>query len=355
MREFGQFSLLLVGYVTQKVRQAGSHFESSKNFVVDKLLWKRGILHRPFTHASLLGLSFIVLVSAFIFRGTALFATTFEPQEDVQGETTQIAVSYTTPITIISEKPRDGIIEYQVQGGDTASAVAEKFDVTVDTIRWSNNLSDIDDIHPGDTLKILPVAGVAHTVASGDNIYTVAKKYRAEPQAILDYPFNDVGNDLSLKVGQVLIIPDGAPPERPKPPPVQYLARTQVPSGPVSSTGQFRWPASGYVGQYFAYYHKGIDIVNSSSPDIVAADSGRVKVSGWTDNTGYGRRVEIDHGNGYMTRYAHLASTYVGVGEYVSKGQRIGRMGTTGRSTGIHLHLEVHRNGVAQNPLSLLK
>lgn len=274
---------------------------------------------------------------------------------DVQGEQTEIAVTYTNPVTIISEKPRDEILEYEVKGGDTVSGVAQEFGVTVNTIRWANNLSDVDDIHPGDALKILPVAGVAHKVQSGDTIFSVAKKYRAEPQAILDFPFNDVGDDFALRVGQVLIVPDGAPPEKPKPPPVQYLARANVPTSQTSGSGLFRWPTTGYIGQYFAYYHKGIDIVNSSAPDVVAADAGKVTVSGWPDNSGYGRRVVIDHGSGYSTLYGHLASAYVGAGEYVAKGERIGKMGTTGRSTGIHLHLEIYKNGVAQNPLSFLK
>lgn len=355
LKDFFDFSLLLASYVVDKIKKACFHFELFKSFIVDKLLWKRGLLHRPFTHASLLGIAFVVLVSAAIFKGATLFATSFEMDGNVQGEQTQISVTYTNPITIISEKPRDEIIEYEVKGGDTVSGVAQEFGVTVDTIRWANNLEDADDIHPGDKLKILPVAGVAHTVQSGDTIFSVAKKYRAEPQAILDFPFNDVGDDFALRIGQVLIIPDGAPPEKPKPPPVQYLARINVPSEETSASGLFRWPASGYIGQYFSYYHKGIDIVNSSSPDVVSADAGKVVVSGWPDSSGFGRRVVIDHGNGYSTLYAHLASNYVGVGEYVSKGQRIGRMGTTGRSTGIHLHLEIYRNGAALNPLSLLK
>lgn len=354
-KEVLNFCLLLGNYLASRIHQGAHHFEFFKNFIVDKLLWKRGILHRPFTHASLLGIAFVVLVSAAVFKGTTLFATSFEIDENVQGEQTQIAVTYTNPVTIISEKPRDEIIEYEVKGGDTVSGVAQEFSVTVNTIRWANNLADADDIHPGDKLKILPVAGVAHTVRSGDTIFSVAKKYQAEPQAILDFPFNDVGDDFALSIGQVLIIPDGAPPEKPKPPPVQYLARVNVPSQSSEASGLFRWPTTGYIGQYFAYYHKGIDIVNSSAPDVVAADSGKVTVSGWPDNSGYGRRVVVDHGNGYSTLYAHLASAYVGAGEYVSKGERIGKMGTTGRSTGIHLHLEIYKNGVAQNPLSYLK
>jgi len=312
------------------------------------------MLHRPFTHASFLILALTVLVSAGFIKGTSLFAIGEETNLGLE-EQNQVIASFQTPITIISEKPRDKIIEYEVLGGDTVSGIAEKFGISVETVKWANDMSDVDDIRPGDTLKILPVSGVAHTVGSGDTIYSVAKKYQAEAQAILDFPFNEVGDDFALKVGQILIVPDGAPPQKPKPPPTQYLAKVNIPQGPISAVGQFLWPAFGQLAQYFSWYHPAIDISNTAGGAIRAADSGKVIVAGWPDSSGYGRRIIIDHGNGFTTLYAHLSSTAVSVGQYVSRGQTIGMMGSTGRSTGVHLHLEIRKNGVAQNPLSLLK
>jgi len=351
--EFFLFFVFLARYLAKKVKFYCLHFESFKNWIVELLLWKRGLLHRFFTHASFLILALAVLISASFVKGASLFATGEEVLSSGE-EQNQVIASYQTPITIISEKPRDKIIEYEVKGGDTVSAIAEKFGISVDTIKWANNMSDVDSIRPGDKLKILPVSGVAHTVVSGDTIYSVAKKYQAEAQAILDFPFNEIGDNLSLKIGQVLIVPDGVPPAKPKAPPTQYLAKVNIPQEPVSAIGKFLWPAFGQLSQYFSWYHPAIDISNLSGGPIKAADSGKVIVSGWPDNSGYGRRIIIDHGNGFTTLYAHLSSTAVSVGQYVSRGQTIGMMGSTGRSTGVHLHLEIRKNGVALNPLSLL-
>jgi len=150
-----------------------------------------------------------------------------------------------------------------------------------------------------------------------------------------------------------LIVPDGAPPEKPKPAPTQYLARANIPA-PDLASGRFIWPASGDLSQYFAWYHPAIDISNLGGGPIYASDSGTVVVAGWPDNWGYGNRVIIDHGNGYTTLYAHLAANYVSPGQQVSKGDVIGAMGSTGRSSGVHVHLEIRRDGVALNPLGLL-
>lgn len=260
--------------------------------------------------------------------------------------------------TEYSAKPRSETLEYKVQSGDTVSTIAEKFGISQDTIKWANNITNVNAIRPGDSLKILPVTGVEVTVKSGDTLQSLAKKYQADAQAIVDFPFNGVPDDFSLKSGQNLIIPDGSPPEikapKPKPQP-QFL--TQGPSSPVFSAfggGQFIWPTRGLITQYFAWYHPGIDIANRASPAIAASDGGTVIVGGWPDSYGYGNRVVIDHGNGYRTLYAHLSNIYVSVGQVVSRGQVIGQMGSTGRSTGTHLHFEIHK-GVALNPLSILK
>ncbi len=153
-----------------------------------------------------------------------------------------------------------------------------------------------------------------------------------------------------------MIVPDGSPPNTPAPRRAapSYLANGSLYSAP--SGGTFIWPTSTVgISQYFAWYHPGIDLPNPAAPVVAAADGGTVVVAGWPDNFGYGNRVVIDHGNGYKTTYAHLSNIYVAVGQSISRGQVLGQMGSTGRSTGTHLHLEIRYKGIAVNPLAILK
>ena len=258
-------------------------------------------------------------------------------------------------LTLISAKPESEVRTYTVQSGDTISTIAEKFGVTVDTIRWENNLESVKAIKVGQKLKILPVSGVLHKVARGETIYSIAKKYQVDAQVIVNWPYNSFANDetFGLAVGQELIIPDGI---KPKEVPTTPRFYAQVPgAGAITATGQFVWPTGGKITQYPSWYHMAIDIANKDGPAVVAADSGKVIVAGWPTPWAYGNRVIIDHGNSYSTLYGHLAAIYVSVGQNVTKGQTIGKMGSTGRSTGTHLHFEVRLNGVTQNPLNYLK
>lgn len=357
----------LVWYSKRKIVYLSHNFESLKNFVKEVLMQGRGIHQKRFWHGSIIALAAVGILTSGVFGGQSIisanypgigdpdprFVSAFEPFPNgplLQG--------FQDPKTQISQKPRSEIEEYTVEDGDTISSIAQKKGISADTIKWANDLIS-DDIKPGQKLKILPVSGVGYTVKSGDTIETVAKKLSAEQQAILDFPFNDIPDDLSLKVGQLLIVPDGSPPEirvpKPKLQP-QYLAKG--PSSPafVAPGGaQFIWPTNGVITQYFAWYHPGDDIANPGAPGVAASDGGTVIVAGWPDNSGYGNRVVIDHGNGYTSLYAHLSNIYVSAGETVSRGQLIGQMGSTGRSTGTHLHLEIHYKGVALNPLAILK
>lgn len=332
---------------------------------------KRGALQKKAWHTSMIGLSLVGLLTSGVFGGQTIisasypgvgspdprFVNIFNPE--VNKEDPVLNSLYDTH-TNISQKPRSEVIEYDVKQGDTLSAVANNFGISVETIKWANDLDDVHSIKPGQKLKILPVSGVTHKVVSGDTLESVAKKYSASAQAILDFPFNDVPDDMSLKVGQLLVVPDGTPPAkaptiRVKPVP-QYLS--QGPSSPTFNApggGNFIWPTRGILTQYFAWYHPGLDIADRSAPGIAASDGGRVAVSGWPDNYGFGNRVVIDHGNGYTTTYAHLSNIYVTQGQTVSRGQVIGQMGSTGRSTGTHLHLEIRYKGIAVNPLAILK
>ncbi len=355
----------LVVYQSRKTRSFGIHFERFKNLSVELLMHRRGKFQKHVWHTSMVGLASVGVLTSGVLGGNSLVASslpgvggpdpriieTFDP--NASGVSLDSFVDFHTDV---SSKPRSEIIEYEVKNGETLSQLAEKFKISLDTIKWANNLDSIHSIKPGQVLKILPVSGVALTVKDGDTLESVAKKYSAASQAILDYPFNDIPDDFKLKTGQVLIIPDGSPPEikvapKPKPQPQGPSAQFSAPGG-----GNFIWPAvSQGISQYFSWYHPGIDLPNRSAPPILAADGGTVVVAGWPDNYGYGNRVVIDHENGYKTLYAHLSNIYVSVGQQVSRGQTIGQMGSTGRSTGTHLHFEIHFKGVAVNPLAILK
>lgn len=357
-----------VWYIKRKLTVLGFRFEGFKNFSVDILMYKRGILQKKVWHGSIVGLASVGVITSGVFGGQTIvsssypgmsdpdprFVTAFEPYPNGP-----ILEDFQDTHTEVSKKVRAGIEEHPVKQGETLSTIASEYGISQDTIRWANNLSS-DQIKPGQVLKILPVTGVAHTVKSGDTLESVAKKYQAEAQSILDYPFNDIGDDFGLVAGQTLIVPEGVPPETKAPakskPQPQYLAQ-----GPASPTfnapggAQFIWPTSGGITQYFSWYHRGIDIANRAAPGVATTDGGTVLVAGWPDNSGYGNRVVVDHGNGYKTLYAHLSNIYVSVGQKVSRGQLIGQMGSTGRSTGTHLHFEVYYNGASVNPLAILK
>lgn len=356
-------------YTNKKTKVLAKNFEEVKNFLVEVLMQKRGIYQKRFWHGSIIGLTSVGILTSGVLGGESIisstypgfgasdprFALAFEPFPNgpvIEGFGEDIH-------TDISQKPRSEILDYEVQSGDTISSIAKKFDISTSTIKWANDLKN-DTIKPGQTLKTLPLTGVSHKVQNADTLSSLAKKYSAEQQAILDYPFNDIPDDFKLKVGQILIIPDGVPPESKIKPVLKYQPQylAQGPSSPTFNApfgAQFIWPTSGQISQYFAWYHTGIDVANRGAPEIAAADGGTIVVSGWPDGYGYGNRVVIDHGNGYRSLYAHLSNIYVSGGETVTRGQLIGKMGSTGRSTGVHLHLEVHYKGVAVNPLAILK
>jgi murein DD-endopeptidase MepM/ murein hydrolase activator NlpD len=367
--DFKSLSKFLVVYYTRKTKSVGFHIEKVKNKSVDVLMHRRGRLQKYIWHTSMVGLASVGFLSSGAWGGNSIIASSFpgmttDDRQLVQTfDPTQNDGTFNSLVdlkTSVSSKPRSEIIIYKVKSGETLSQIAENFGVDVDTIKWANDLDD-DTVKPDQELKILPVSGVAVTVKKGDTLDSLAKKYQSNTDTILQFPFNNIAEDLSLKAGDTLIIPDGAPPETPSAPKrvsPQYLAAGPGKSGPSYSApngGSFMWPTTfQMISTYFAWWHPGIDMANRNSPPVSAASGGTVVYSGW-DSTGYGNRVDIDHGNGYITRYGHLANIFVGNGQKVSKGQQIGIMGTTGRSTGIHLHFEIHYHDVAINPLAILK
>ncbi|MFA5358613.1 MAG: M23 family metallopeptidase [Patescibacteria group bacterium] len=248
---------------------------------------------------------------------------------------------------------------YVVQNGDTVASLAEKFGVSVYTILWENNLTEKSYIRPGDKLIILPVSGIKHKVKRGETLDQIAQKYNVDKEKIIAY--NDLVQNQGIKIGDDLLIPGGKklPTYSPARVPASYVGgnTTTRPSSAVVSGTKLQWPTSASrITQYYGWRHTGLDIADKGSPPIYAAESGKViraQASGY--NGGYGKNIIIDHGNGLQTLYGHLSKLYVTVGEQVSRGQTIGVMGTTGRSTGIHLHFEVRIGGSRVNPLSYIR
>lgn len=256
---------------------------------------------------------------------------------------------------IVDEKPE--ITVYTVKEGDTISTIAEKFNVSVNTIRWANELNAKSTIKIGDKLTILPVTGIQYKVKSGDTISGIAKKFDADQMEIIS--FNDLENGQAIKVGMDLIIPDGEPVA---PAPKKVTAKKESSSTSSSKAKSTTTSTSGYYGMPIAsgvktqgiHGYNSIDIGAPIGTPVYAAADGEVIVvkggSAW--NGGYGNYIVIKHSNGTQTLYAHLSKNQVSIGDNVSKGEQIGLSGNTGRSTGPHLHYEVRG---ANNPLAKLK
>ncbi len=353
MQELLEFLRFFSDYFKTKAINWGKRFERVKDIIVAFLIVKRGKYSSSFLNSS-----FLILIASAIIGGP-IIAENNPFIANLQADVSQYQagmVAYNpyegSLATVISVKPRDKIVDYTVAGGDTLESIAKKFDISVDTIKWANNLKN-DVIKPGQLLKIPPVTGVVHKVVSGDTVYTIAKKYHTSAQNIVNFPFNDFVDldTFSLAVGQIIFVPDGViEEEKPRYTPPTYA---QAQAG-VRGTSNFIWPTSGGITQYPVWYHMAIDIANAAAPAVLASDTGTVTFSGCL-GYGYGCHIVVDHANGYQTLYAHLSSLSVSAGQTVTQGQVIGVMGSTGRSTGTHLHFEIRSGGQLINPLDLLR
>ncbi len=246
-----------------------------------------------------------------------------------------------------SEPAPTQISVYIVREGDTLSQIAEMFDVSVNTIRWANDIAHKDIVHPGQELIILPITGVRHTVAKGETLATLATKFKSDADEIASY--NGLPPGATLSVGEVVIIPDGviAPPP-PSPTRSGSTASIRGAGGAPAASGYFGWPVAGGTKTQGLHGFNGIDIGAAYGTNIIASAGGTVIVAragGY--NGGYGSYVVIQHDNGTQTLYAHASQVLVSVGEQVSKGQTIAKMGATGKATGNHVHFEVRG---AKNP-----
>ncbi|KND50228.1 MAG: putative peptidase [Parcubacteria bacterium C7867-003] len=230
---------------------------------------------------------------------------------------------------------------YVVRQGDTLPVIAKMFGVTINTIRWGNDLKS-DKLTPGQTLVILPISGIQHVVKSGDTLQSIAKLHKGDLDEILQY--NNLTISSKLVIGDVIVVPDGE--AAPVSAGTKKTTSTKGGSTPTYS-GYYMRPIVGGIKTQGVHGHNGVDLASSYGANVLASAGGEVIIArvGW--NGGYGTYVVIKHGNGTQTLYGHLSSLAVSPGDRVVQGQIIGKMGSTGKSTGTHLHFEIRG---ARNP-----
>jgi len=281
--------------------------------------------------------------------------------------------------TTIPSRPRQEVVKYTVQDGDTVFGISEKFGLKPQTVLWGNYYILLDDPHAlkaGQELNILPVDGTYHEWQEGEGLNGVASYYGVTPEEIINYPANNldaatIGDYAvpNIKPGTWLVVPGGA----------RQFVSWSAPLGvtrenaayarvlgagacdPVTGGavgfGTFVWPANKHYLSGFTYSpesnHWGVDVAGNGGEGAYATDAGVIVYAGWNDY-GYGSMVMIDHGNGFQSLYAHLSEIYVSCGQSVGQGDAIGAIGSTGRSSGAHLHFEIMTATVKINPFDVL-
>ncbi|HEX2909721.1 MAG TPA: LysM peptidoglycan-binding domain-containing protein [Chloroflexia bacterium] len=274
---------------------------------------------------------------------------------------------------------RTKLYVYTIKPGDTTKSIAEKFGLNTQTLDKNNDLSK--GLKPGQQITILPVDGLIYTVKKGDTLDGVARYLGTSVDNIVNFKPNNVARGIALQSGQSLVVPGGDWPPPPPPTPAPQAKPAQVAGSQGSkntgtanrapatapkavsnagrATGSMVWPMRGVITTYFGqpiWYgiHKGLDISTGCGTPVIAADGGTVVEAGWSPY-GYGINAVIDHGNGIRTRYGHFSRVAVFLGQRVAKGQLVGYEGTTGNSTGCHLHFEVVVRGSYTDPLRWLR
>lgn len=286
---------------------------------------------------------------------------------------TDAAAAEATPEATSSPEPRAAFFTYTVQPGDTVSSIAASFGIDPGYITWNNSeIGDPDLLLVGAKILIPSTNGLVYHVELGDTLNGIADYYQIDVQSIVGFVPNGIASPDAVSEGMVLVLPDATPPPVPIPAAVKIVESTiptPVPpapaplpaAGPVSpAVSGYVWPYYGNITTYFGEpraegYHKGIDIDgfgNHGTPIGAAAD-GVVVLAAW-DDWGLGYHVKVQHADGSMTVYAHLSEIWVGQGQSVGQGEAVGALGSTGYSTGPHLHFELWFGGVPVDPLAYL-
>lgn len=292
-------------------------------------------------------------------------------------QTALIGVTRHTNVnTIIPSRPRVNVITYTVQAGDTLFSIASNYGLKPETVLWGNYEVLNDNPHllkPSQVLNILPVDGTYYQWNDGDRLSGVAEFFQVDQNAIIDYPGNFIDltqtdPSASIEAGSWLIVPGGKRAIKDWGPPAitrenaataRYYgagACGSIYSGAVGS-GSFVWPTTDHTISGYAFdggVHPAIDIGGQIGNPVYATDSGVVVYAGWSDY-GYGNLIAIDHGNGWQSAYAHLSSIGVSCGQSVFQGGYIGALGSTGNSSGPHLHFELMINGAKVNPYDYVR
>lgn len=326
-------------------------------------------LARYGAHLAVLVLTVAIAILSGIDLGWTASQRAAPAKEATDGVVWQRSVARSTafdwraaPLTYIAERPavpRTEPIKYTVAEGDTPTLIAQRFGLQPATIIWANSEleKNPDLLSLGQELVIPAVDGVWHTVKAGDTIEKLAETFKVDAAAIVGYAPNMLATGQALVVGQQVMVPNGQKPfVAPAPLPVQQptKARPRVDASTFSGAkGAFRWPLAGRITQQPWKAHMALDIAAPMGTPVIASDAGVVVYAGW-DNTGYGYTVVIDHGNGFRTRYAHFSWYYPDYGVTVEAGEVIGKVGSTGYSSGPHLHFEILKWGARQNPYNYL-
>ncbi|MDP3710194.1 MAG: peptidoglycan DD-metalloendopeptidase family protein [bacterium] len=261
-------------------------------------------------------------------------------------------VASRNPAGILPPPEVGQITVYTVVAGDTPGSIADRFGISLNTLLWANEIRNARSIKIGDSLVILPVSGVRHEVKKGETVGSIAKKFKPRNEEDFDSFVNDIlsynglSMDEDLETGREIIIPEG---------------EVNIPSSPARPKGIISRFAN--LPEFIGYYlrpifggrksqgihgYNGIDLANSCGTPVLATAPGQViisKSSGW--NTGYGKYAAISHANNTQSLYGHMSKVFIQAGQSVNQGEAIGLVGSTGRSTGCHLHFEIRG---ARNP-----
>lgn len=356
MSDLYEFIIFMRRYLFGHILHAGLGIEVIKDTIVRVFLFKRGKYSISILNSSFVILTLVLTITVPIVAQNNPFKQTSLYTEGIAYNNTRRLIALdedTISLDTIRTKIRDKVELYTVQPQDTLQSVATRYEVSEKTIVWANDLRS-NRITAGSVLRIPPTTGVVHQVAPGDTIYSIAKEYGVKAQNIVNFPFNEFRDEsFNLIAGSTLIIPDGVKYDSSTTPREDTYTFASVVEG-VKGSSNFIWPTRGSISQYPTVYHMAFDIADNSSPPIIASDAGTVVYSGCF-SWGYGCHIIVDHNNGYRTLYGHMSRRDVEQGDIVSQGQQIGVMGSTGRSTGIHLHFEIRQGDVVLNPQAFLQ